>query len=71
MLRNTVLGLAAVFGVSVWAWSRPAEVEARAPGVGVVAADSAARPGGTFDQAASQFRTNQAGHWWRQVVIRR
>ncbi|MBA4065506.1 MAG: hypothetical protein C0501_17680 [Isosphaera sp.] len=72
MLRNTVLGVAAVFGLSVWAWSRPAEVGARAPGLDVVTAGPAAdRPGGTYDEAATHFRSNQAGHWWRQVVIRR
>lgn len=68
-IRNAVLGLAVVFGASVWAWCRPGGKEAQAQGAeAVVSADTASAGGGTRDDALARYRSNQARHW-RQVAI--
>ena len=68
-LRNAVLGLAVVFGISVWAASRSgttAQAQTADPVLAAEAADSAS--GGSHEAAAHRYRTSQSIHW-RQVVI--
>ena len=69
-IRNAALGLAVVFGLSVWSWCRPSGTEAKARGANVVhsADESGVGAGGNRDEAAARFRGNQSRHW-RQVAI--
>jgi hypothetical protein len=69
-LRLAVLGLAVVFGFSVWSWCRPSGPDAQAQSADpVYAADTAGTgSGGNHDDAAYRFRTNQSTHW-RQVAL--
>lgn len=68
-LRNAVLGLAVVFGVSVWSACRSgtaAPVQTADPVFMANEAESC--EGGNHDAAVHRFRTNQSTHW-RQVAI--
>lgn len=68
-LRNAVLGLAVVFGVSVWSACRSGTSAQAQTADPVVSTDEASScEGGTRDAAAHRFRTNQSTHW-RQVAI--
>lgn len=73
-LRNAVIGLAVVFGVSVWSWCRPcgsqAHAQAQGPEVVYAATDPEVGPGGNRDEAAARYRGNQCRHW-RQVAMGR
>jgi len=70
-LRNAVLGLAVIFGFSVWSACRSGGTTAQAQTADpILTADEAdACGGGNHDAAAHRFRTNQSTHW-RQVAIR-
>jgi len=68
-LRNAVLGLAVVFGVSVWSACRSgtaAPVQNADPVL--MASEAESCEGGNHDAAAHRYRTNQSTHW-RQVAI--
>lgn len=69
-IRNVVLGLTMVAGLSFWAWCRPGGSQAQARDLTVV--HSADEPGigtgGNHDDAVARFRTNQSQHW-RQVAL--
>jgi hypothetical protein len=68
-LRNAVLGLAVVFGFSVWSACRSgttAQAQTADPVMAAEAAESTS--GGNHEAAAHRYRTNQSIHW-RQVVI--
>jgi hypothetical protein len=69
-IRNAVLGLAVLFGISLWSWCRPCNGQARAEDVNAVRSseEGGVGSGGTHDEAAARFRSNQARHW-RQVAI--
>ncbi len=69
-IRNLVLGLAVMFGIGVWSLCRPCTGQAQAQGAEVIHTDDEAGigAGGTHDEAAARFRSNQSRHW-RQVSI--
>ena len=67
LLRRTFAGVAVLFGLSVWSWSR-ADDHHRPEAEPVRPAAEAAAPGGNHDDAAYRFRTSQARHW-RHVMI--
>ena len=70
-LRNAVLGLAVMFGFSVWSWCRPCDKAAQAQSADpVYAADEAdlTTGGGNHDEAARRYRASQSTHW-RHVAI--
>ncbi len=68
-LRYTVLGMALLFGISVWAWYQPAHDHNRPTESRV--SDSEANTGeGNQDEAARRYRNSQATHW-RQLAIQR
>jgi hypothetical protein len=69
-IRNAALGLAVVFGLSVWSWCRPSGPEAKARGADVIraAGDEGVGNGGNRDEALARYRANQSRHW-RQVAI--
>ena len=71
-LRNAVLGLAVVFGVSVWSACRSGGPQAHARTADEVAAagTDGTGNGGTHDEAARRYRDSQSTHW-RQVAIGR
>ena len=68
LLRRTLAGVAVLFGLSVWSWTRaddgghPAGVDIRP------AAADGSDAGGNHDDAAFRYRTSQARHW-RHVMI--
>jgi len=71
-LRYTILVLAVLFGISIWAWSRNDHSIAH-PANGSTAPsahDKGTTPGGTHSEAAYRFRMNQSHHW-RQVALGR
>jgi hypothetical protein len=68
-LRNAVLGLAVVFGISVWSACRSGtSVQAQTADPVISASEADSCEGGNHDAAAHRFRTNQSTHW-RQVAI--
>lgn len=69
-LRNAILGLAVMFGVSVWACCRPTHTQAQAAVADPVYEADGTTRGGTHDDAAYRFRTNQSMHW-RHVALGR
>lgn len=72
-LRNAVLGLAVIFGLSVWACCRPCHTQAHAQQIADPIHEANAQgtgSGGNHDDAAFRFRANQSSHW-RQVALGR
>ena len=69
-LRNAVLGLAVVFGISVWSACRPGGTSAQAQTADPVltASEAGSCTGGNHDAAVHRYRTSQSTHW-RQVAI--
>jgi len=69
-LRNALLGVGLLFGISLWSWCRPCTGQARAVDLNAVhhAEDREVGTGGNRDEAAARFRSNQARHW-RQLAI--
>ncbi|MBX9583078.1 MAG: hypothetical protein K2X87_22455 [Gemmataceae bacterium] len=66
LLRRTFAGVAVLFGLSVWSWTRADDHREADPVRPAVAAGEHA--GGNHDDAAHRFRTSQARHW-RHVMI--
>ncbi len=67
-IRNAAIVVAMVFGVSVWAWSRPCSQVAPAPTPQTILTADASAGGGNQDDALARYRCNQSRHW-RQVAI--
>jgi hypothetical protein len=69
LLRRTFAGVAVLFGLSVWSWTRADDAgDHRGADPVRPAVASAEHAGGNHDDAAYRFRTSQARHW-RQVMI--
>jgi len=69
-LRNVVFGLAAVFAIAVWSWCRPCGSQVQAQGAEAIhsADEAGVGSGGTREDAAARYRSNQSRHW-RQVAL--
>lgn len=70
LLRRAAAGVAVVFGVSVYSWTRAGDADhpPADPVRRVAAAAAEDHPGGNYADAAHRFRTHQPRHW-RHVVI--
>lgn len=70
MLRRLLIGTCVMFGLSVWAWSRPdgGHTQARAADPVYAGGQGDQAGDGNHDDAVARFRSGQSRHW-RHVMI--